>query len=81
MRRTLYVNINKFANIVGKSNLSRFSTIVRDDSAREKIINECLTIRQTLQPINDRIGGPLEKVIYIYLSHKSNLIKFLILGK
>ena len=66
MRRTLYVNINKFANIVGISNLSRFSTIVRDDSAREKIINECLTIRQTLQPINDRIGGPLEKVMYIY---------------
>ena len=50
---------NRFPGV--KLAVSRFSTIVRDDSERDRIIEECLTLRQTLQPINDRIGGPLEK--------------------
>ena len=52
----------------------RFSTNFSDDKVTEDIIAECLELRRSLQPINDRIGGPLEKN-----SEKNTILPFVFL--
>lgn len=53
-----------------------FSTVVRDDTVQpgEDIISECLQLRKSLQPMNDRVGGPLEKN-----SEKNTILPFVFL--
>ena len=48
---------------------------IKNDSGLDDTVNqECLALRRKLQPINDRVGGPLEKN-----SEKNTMLPFVFL--
>jgi len=50
------------------------SSVITIGAATESIVDHCLSLRKSLQPINDRFAGPLEKS-----SQKNTILPFVFL--